>query len=344
MPQPFPTLPPARRGTVHRRWVHAPCLRDNPWGDPADRELLVYTPPGYSDPERHFPVVMVLPGFAGTGEGLLARGLQDLPLSTRIDRLIDAGCPPFVAVMPDTMTSVGGSQYLDSPGIGAYQTYLVDVVRPYVDEAFRTTGAWAVAGRSSGGLGAFHLAVRAPEVFRAAALHAADAGFDVCYLGDLVPALTALHQVGAEGFVERFWAEHRPPGTWFAALNVIAMSCAYSPDPGARPFPARLPFDLATGALRPEVLDAWRAHDPVVLATRPEVRASLSTLALLHVDAGDRDEYLLQLGARRLVSALREGGVAVEHEEHPGTHRGTSWRFDVSLPRLVRALGEDGAT
>ena len=41
-------------------------LRDNPLGDPADRPLQVYVPPGYDDePDRRYPSVYVLQGYTG---------------------------------------------------------------------------------------------------------------------------------------------------------------------------------------------------------------------------------------------------------------------------------------
>ena len=53
---------------------------------------------------------------------------------------------------------------------------------------------------------------------------------------------------------------------------------------------------------------------------------------------GDRDEYLLHLGARRFVRSLRDHGIAHDYEEFPGGHRGTAWRYQVSLPRLAQVL------
>lgn len=344
MPEPFPSLPPGRRGTVHRPALHAPCLVGNPWGDPATREILVYTPHGYTDPSTRYPVVLVLPAFAGSAEGMLARGLGDVPLSTRIDRLIANGCPPFIAVIPDAITRIGGSQYLDSEGIGMYQTWVTDVIRPWVDATFRTSGRWGVTGRSSGGFGAFHLAVRAPEVFRAVALHAPDCAFDLCYLGELLPAIRGIAAAGGvDGFHDWFWSQHRPSSDAFAAFNLLAMSCAYSPDPAARPIPARLPFDPDTGAIFHDVLRSWQRYDPIVCATLPNVQDALRKLDLLFMDAGDRDEYGLHLGVRRLAATLSAAGVAVHHDEFPGGHRGTAWRFDHSLALLARTLSEGAA-
>lgn len=335
---PFPILPADRRGTVRHLVLDAPVLRDNPWGDPSARDLFVHVPRGHEDGPA-LPVVLVLPGFAGTGEGQLARGLGEPSLPARLDALFDAGCPPFLTVLPDVMTSLGGSQYVDSPAIGAYLTWLVDHVRPFIDAQLLTTGRWAAAGRSSGGLGAFNLAVRDPGTFRAIAMHAADSGFDLGYLGDIPPALRALQRIGGPAhLVEAFWSAHRPGHDLFAAMNLGAMACAYAPQPGVTPWPGQLPFDWETGEIHFDVLQAWRAHDPVVRATDPAAAEALGSLDRLFVDAGTRDEYGLHLGARRLVAALRKQGVSVDHEEFDGGHRGTAYRYDRSLPLLAEAL------
>jgi len=154
MPSPFPNLPPEQRGSVRVLDHQSSVLQDNALGDPSRRDLHVYLPPGYAESEVAYPSIMVLPGYTGTGEKLLARGFTDVSLATRIDALIADGCPPFIAVMPDCMTRLGGSQYVDSVGLGAYASYLTDEIRLVVDDTFRTTGRWGVTGHSSGGFGA----------------------------------------------------------------------------------------------------------------------------------------------------------------------------------------------
>src|SRR5437867_2140928 len=57
-------------------------------------------------------------------------------LPQRLDRLIAAGMPEVIVVMPDCFTRLGGSQYVDSSAIGNYETHLVSEVVPAVDRAF----------------------------------------------------------------------------------------------------------------------------------------------------------------------------------------------------------------
>src|SRR2546428_169584 len=81
-------------------------------------------------------------------------------------------CPPAIVVCVDAMTSVGGSQYLDSPGTGNYQSYLCDEVVAFVDANYRTIpdrDHRGISGKSSGGYGAMVVPMMRPDVFGALA-------------------------------------------------------------------------------------------------------------------------------------------------------------------------------
>jgi len=339
VPSPFPLAPLAQRGSITTYQHDATPLRGNPWADPHLRDVHVYTPAGW-DRSTDLPAILILAGFAGTGEGLLARGLTDVSIATRIDHLIAGGCPPFVAVMPDCMTHLGGSQFIDSAGIGDYGTWLSSALPRFIHSQLPVRPRWGVAGRSSGGYGALQLTFQAPHRFAAVACHAGDMGFDLCYLGDLGRAIRGIRAAGGLAkFHEIFWASARPTSDMFAAFNILAMSAAYSPDPTGDGFPAKLPFDPHTGEVFFEVLESWRAFDPLVQVTQPANADALAQLNLLFLDAGRHDEYHLQLGARRFTALLDQRDIAYEYEEFDGGHRGTAFRYDASLPKLARALG-----
>lgn len=339
MPHPFPNLPVYLRGSVQTQLHASAALRDNPWGDPGERDLLVYLPPGYERGDQRYPAVLFLSGFAAAGEMFLARKMMDPALPSVLDRLIDEGCPPFIGVMPDCMTSLGGSQFMDSPGLGAYGTYVAREVRAFVDGRYRTSGRWGAVGHSSGGFGALHLAMHHPGSVQAVASHAGDMGFDLCYLGDVARAVAGIQAAGGLArFLQTFWEEPDPGADAFAALNALAMACAYSPDPSAEPLPARLPFDPVTGEVFFEVLQSWARHDPVHAVDDPEIARRLGELRLLWLDAGNRDEHGLHLGLRRLVAKLERAGVPHVHAEFKGSHRGLARRYVQSVPAVVRAL------
>ena len=92
----------------------------------------------------------------------------------------------------------------------------------------------------------------------------------------------------------------------------------------------------ATGELQQDVWARWLEHDP--LCRIDSSSAALQKMSLIYVDAGNRDEHGLHFAARMLKDALQRHGLPVRYEEYEGGHRGTSWRYEVSLPQIVEAL------
>ena len=123
----------------------------------------------------------------------------------------DEGCPPALVVFVDAWTSYGGSQFLDSPGVGNYHTYLCDEVVPFVDARYRTLADAAhrgIAGKSSGGYGAMVTPMLRPDLFGGLATHAGDALFELCYLPDFRDAVRALRDA-YDGSFDAFWKDFR---------------------------------------------------------------------------------------------------------------------------------------
>jgi len=89
--------------------------------------------------------------------------------------------------------------------------------------------------------------------------------------------------------------------------------------------------------LRPDVWGRWQRWDPVNMLA--QYAGALRSMRLLYLDAGTRDDFNLQYGARQFVAALQAHSVAHEYQEFDDGHSGTAYRYDVSLPRLAAALG-----
>ena len=98
------------RGRLDEHLLVSDALRDNPLGDPHERPLWVYTPPGYAGG----PVVYVLQGFTGQLDMWRNRAAFRPTFLELLDHAdIDAR-----VVLVDAWTSVGGSQFVDSSGTG----------------------------------------------------------------------------------------------------------------------------------------------------------------------------------------------------------------------------------
>jgi enterochelin esterase family protein len=322
--------------------VDSEALAGNPLGDPTARRVAVWLPPSYaSAPDRRYPVIYWLAGYAGTGEQMFSGTPWQRGLGDRLDRLAASGAMgDAIVVAPDCFTRWGGAQYLDSPAIGHYETHVVREVIPAIDARFRTIAtrdARAIGGKSSGGFGALVLAMRHPDLFSAVASHAGDMYFELSALPDLPVAVRTLRRHGGVGgFLRQFEATERKGSADFTTMMVLAQAGAYSPDP-ARPHGVALPFDVDTGEIDWAIWRRWKAWDPIEMAA-PHAE-SLRKLKLIFIDAGTRDEHSLDLGARIFVRRLALLDIDCEHQEFEDGHRSTAYRYDVSLPKLAAALG-----
>ena len=242
----------------------------------------------------------------------------------------------------DCWTSLGGSQFVDSPATGRYQSYLCDEVVPWVDARYRTLAKRehrGIAGKSSGGYGAMVVPMQRPDVFSGLATHAGDSLFEVCFLPELRLAARALRD-SYDGSYDRFWTDFRSrpalaKDSDLPLLNVWCMAACFSADPDGT---VHLPFELETGELRPEVWDRWLAWDPVRMVPRHE--EALRSMRAIYIDAGRRDDWFLDLGAQAFHKALAGIGVTdVFFELFDGTHRGIEYRYPIALRYLAERLG-----
>jgi enterochelin esterase-like enzyme len=346
------------RGTLERIPFRGNALEGNALGDPVERELLVYLPPSYSESAaRAYPWLMVLPGFASSNASLLNFKPWEPNFLERYERLLGQGCPEAILVLPDCFTRWGGSQYIDSPAVGRYQSYLADDIVPFIERRYRTLGrreGRAIVGKSSGGFGALRMGLDRPELFAVVGSHAGDCAFELTLRSRFIEVLPVFERHGGmAGFARSLALAARTPEVAlpprsqaeFHALETLALAAIYAPEEGAPaspdPWLGVLPVDLHTAELKPEIWRRWLAHDPLVLAeNRPN---ALLNARLVFLDAGKSDEYGLQFGARMLAQRLSNSGVKVQHEEFEGGHMGTAYRYDASLPIILAALEEGRA-
>jgi hypothetical protein len=331
------------RGRLDEHVFESEALKGNVLGDPHRRPLWVYVPPALlDDPARRAPSVYVIQGMTGQLDMWRNRAAFRPNYPELVDELFSReDVPPCLVVFVDCWTSYGGSQFLDSPATGRYHTYLCDEVVPWVDAHYPTLPGpehRGIQGKSSGGYGAMVTPMLRPDLFGGMATHSGDALFELCYLRDVGPAVRALRD-RYEGSYARFWADFRsrPAGSKPGddeLLNLWAMAACYSPLPDGG---VDLPFDAATGRLRPEVWERWLAWDPVRMA--PRHADALRSLRAAFIDAGTHDEFYLDLGAEAFRQALAEVGVTeVRFELFEGGHGSIEYRYPVSLHYLAAKL------
>jgi Putative esterase len=330
-------------GRYDEHWFESEALKDNPLGDPNLRPLWVYLPPGYDDePDRRYPTVYVIMGLTGQLDMWRNRPAFRKNFPELADELFASGdAPPCILVWVDCWTSLGGSQYVDSPGTGRYHTYLCDEVVPWVDANYRTLADRdhrGITGKSSGGYGAMITPMLRPDLWGGLATHAGDALFEACYLPEFRESARVLRDE-YEGSFDKFWESfHSRPAFSKDSdghlLNDWCMAACYSTDEDGT---VRLPFDTATGQLIPDVWERWLSWDPVRMV--PKHADALRSMRAIYIDAGKKDDWYLDLGAEAFRRALADIGVTdVFFELFDATHMGIEYRYPIALKYLAERL------
>lgn len=331
------------RGELVEMVLHSELLQDNPLGDPHDRPLWVYLPPAYAEgPDRRLPVVYLLQGLTGQLDMWKERkALRRTALELFDELFCDPLTPPCLLVFVDCWTSLGGSQFLDSPGTGRYHSYLCEEVVPAVDATFRTLADRdhrAVAGKSSGGYGALVSSLLRPDLFGALASHAGDALFEFCYLPEFPEAVRQLRE-HYQGSYANFWADLRSRPALarpqdMVLLGTFCMAACYSASSDGTP---QLPFDEATGIMRPAVWQRWLDWDPVrLIAARPEAARSLRGV---YLEGGRSDEWHLEVSAQAVAATMQAQGVTnIRLELIDGGHSNIEYRYPIAVRYLAETM------
>jgi S-formylglutathione hydrolase FrmB len=329
-------------GRLDEHVVTSSVLRDNPLGDPHERPLWVYVPPGYdAQPEQRYPTIYQIQGYTGTLTMWRNRTPFRQPFVETADAVFAAGdAPPAIVVYVDAWTRYGGSQFVDSPGTGRYHTYLCDEVVPWVDAHYRTLADprhRGIQGKSSGGFGAFITPMLRPDLFGGLASHAGDALYELCYVKGFGDAVRHLRDY--DGDIWRWYADFTSRVAFTKPadhdlLMTLGVAACFSADADGT---VRLPFDPRTGQLVAEVWERWQAWDPVRMVA--SYADALRGLVAIWVDAGRNDEWYLDLGAEAFVAELAKIGVSDVHFElFDGTHMAIDYRYPLALAFLAQRL------
>lgn len=287
------------------------------------KRALVWLPPGHArQPQRRYPAAYYLHGLWGSETDWTRQGA----LHHTLDSLTAAGLPEMIVVMPDgddgwyttwnTLRDVSACRrgFTPRPGDDTeasycvpwphYDDYIARDLVAAIDGRYRTRAsrdARAIAGLSMGGYGAISLALRYPDVFRAAASHS----------GVLSPAYA-----GARPF----------DGTPRYATSDSALRASY----GERTWPLIAPaFGRDTAG--------WMAREPARLAQRLVARER-SRVPALFLDCGTEDGLIDQ--SRSFREALHRLGVTPTYAEWPGGHDWSYWTLHAreSLAWIARQL------
>jgi enterochelin esterase-like enzyme len=302
-------LAAAEKGHYERVTAPGPSLAGNLAGDPADREVSVYLPPGYGkERTRRYPVLYLLHGFTDNDAQWFGRaGKHFVHVPEAVDAAFEAGVPHMIVVMPNGFTKFQGSMYSSSAVNGDWDTFIARDLVKFIDGRYRTLArpeSRGLAGHSMGGYGTLRAGMKTPGVF--SALYAMS---PCCLAPNLQPDARMLEAAARITSLEEIG------GADFFTKAMLASAAAWSPNP--RHAPQFFDLPIADGKVVPEVVAAWAANAPLSMVH--QYIGNLKSYDAIAVDAGDRDKGIAQT-VRTLDEILTGYGVEHVAEIYDGDH------------------------
>ena len=164
-------------GTLAKVWYNSPTLG-------MDRRATVYTPAGYEDSDRSYPVLYLLHGMGGDENAWTELGRA----SQILDNLIARGeVEPMIVVMPNGNAALPAAPGDGPDGFsvpttqlpktmdGSFETHFPELVS-FIDKHYRTIPDKrhrAIAGLSMGGFHSLHISKQFPDMFNYVGLFSA---------------------------------------------------------------------------------------------------------------------------------------------------------------------------
>jgi enterochelin esterase family protein len=229
-----------------------------------------------------------------------------------VDYLIMRGeIPPMLVACIDGSTRLGGSQYVNSVLHGAFEEHFAEEIVPFLENKFGIRGPHSIAGHSSGGMGALHLASRFPELFDGLISFGGDLYFELTHKNMVADLIDDLQSGKLGNSINHSIKEE----THHYAL---ALCAAYSPNLSIPKWKVDFPFDPKTLLFREDIWQRWLSFDP--LCWPNERLESLGQLKRIVLSAGDKDNFKLHLGAEALHLRLKALGIKSIHQRPAGDH------------------------
>ena len=321
------------------RWppIIWPTLTENLIGEDGSKVIRVYLPPSYDFTDKRYPVIYVLHGFNGDSNSLTRK------MKSAMDRMIlSEEIQEAIAVFVDGSNRFGGSQYLSSPTIGDYETYIRRDLVNFIDRQYRTIphrDSRGITGFSMGAYGSMHLSFKYPEVFGVVVAQAGTYKFDDDLItsftekgGVVITLMEPLKQKSGDELWDALNALADSDALKRVSLpfrNGLAYLAGVASNPDKPPCYLDLPYRLKAGIPPWErVEDVWERiveNDAIHeldryfnrLKRNPQRPVRLNGIKLVH---GLEDEKALPRQAEALDQRLTELGIEHEFVTHGGGH------------------------
>lgn len=160
-------------GAVQINWQKSNVLGGEP------RWIWVYTPPGYEEGTRKYPILYLLHGSNDTAGGWTLAGNANFILDNLIAQKL---ATPMVVVMPyGHAVPFGSPREVQAKNTALFEEYLLKDVMPYVEKKYRVLPGRdqrAIAGLSMGGGQTLHIGFGHLDLFSAIGAFSAAAPMD----------------------------------------------------------------------------------------------------------------------------------------------------------------------
>jgi enterochelin esterase-like enzyme len=316
--------PPIPEGiTVEEIRVHGASLVGNLEGNEVERQVMVVLPPSYaSSPNKRYPVVYYLHGFAIDGKNFY--NYMRVPEAVAKNA---AEGHEFIVVVPSTLTRMGGSMYSSSVTTGDFRKFIAEDLVGYIDSHYRTIasrGGRGLVGHSMGGYGTWVIGMSYPQVFDSIWAQSACC---VSPRTETVESATAMAAVPYDGVDQ----------SGFGMRAGLASAVAWAPNPQNPPFYVDWP--IRDGAVDPLVMAKWANNSPLAMVASH--LPALRSFDAIGLDVGDRDGLVRD--DTLIHEELDKFGVAHEWAVYEGTHTDKiGQRFaDVVLPFFAKHLDKE---
>ena len=300
----------ASKGEIIRTVIPGQSLEGDIAQDDTPLDALIYLPPSYaSDPQKRYPLLVLLHGFWSSPEQWESEFISISALYS--DALAAGEAQEMIIVMPMGADRLGGGFFVDGAASGDWETYVAEDVVGFVDSAYRTLPAResrGVAGHSMGGYGALSVAASRPDVFSAVYAMSPCCGDMIEEFGTDTP-----HWASADELDDMAAFESSQD---FLARVLIAIGAAWTPDASA-PLMSRRPVE--DGVIDEAVLESWRER--TLLRLVPARLDNLKRYTAIGLDVGDQEEFSHIAASTRALSEQMESlGLRHAFVIYPGDH------------------------
>ena len=287
--------------TVEAVHVPGPSLEGNLEGNATTREAMGVLPPSYGkEPNRRYPVVYYLHGFAISGRDFY--DFMQVPTAVASNA---AQGNEFIVVVPDTLTKMGGSMYSSSVTTGDFRKFVAKDLVAFIDSKYRTIASRegrGLAGHSMGGYGTWVVGMTYPEVFDSIWAQSACC---VSPRTETVESAKAMAAVPIET-VDK---------AGFGMRAGLASAVAWAPNPNNPPYFVDFPVN-AEGEIDPLVIAKWAANSPLAMVSSRV--GALKSFDAIGADVGDKDGLVTD--DTMIHEELEKFGIAHEWAIYEGDH------------------------